>query len=103
MITLAPELPGASDLVRAAVSEGVVAAIGHTDATAEQTREAIEAGARVAMHLFNAMRPVRHREGGPVVAALNDPRVTVELINDGVHVDADVARLVFATTSPSSG
>ncbi|MEU6036928.1 N-acetylglucosamine-6-phosphate deacetylase [Actinomadura sp. NPDC047616] len=96
MITLAPELPGALELVRTAVPEGVIAAVGHTDATAARTREAIEAGARVATHLFNAMRPVHHRDGGPVVATLNDPRVTVELINDGVHVDADVARLVFA-------
>ncbi|MFG2006292.1 N-acetylglucosamine-6-phosphate deacetylase [Spirillospora sp. NPDC048911] len=95
MITLAPELPGGLDLVRAAVDEGVVAAVGHTDGTAAQVREAFDAGARVATHLFNAMRPLHHREGGPIVAALNDPRVTVELINDGVHIDTEVARLTF--------
>ncbi|GGT78145.1 N-acetylglucosamine-6-phosphate deacetylase [Actinomadura citrea] len=98
MITLAPELPGALDLVREAVDAGVIAAVGHTDGTGRSARAAFDAGARVATHLFNAMRPLHHREGGPVAAALNDPRVTVELINDGVHVDPAVARLVFAAT-----
>ncbi|MFI0451236.1 N-acetylglucosamine-6-phosphate deacetylase [Actinomadura sp. 6N118] len=100
MITLAPELPGGLDLVRAAVDEGVVAAVGHTDGTAAQVREAFDAGARVATHLFNAMRPLHHREGGPIVAALNDARVTVELINDGVHIDTEVARLTFTAAGP---
>lgn len=98
MITVAPELPGALDLVRDAADAGVIAAVGHTDASAETTRAAYDAGARVATHLFNAMRPLHHREGGPVAASLTDPRVTVELINDGVHVATDVARLVFAAT-----
>ncbi|MBO2447165.1 N-acetylglucosamine-6-phosphate deacetylase [Actinomadura barringtoniae] len=100
MITLAPELPGALDLIRSAVDQGVIAAVGHTDGTAAHVRAAFEAGARVATHLFNAMRPVHHREGGPVVAALNDPRITVELINDGVHIDTEVARLTFTTAGP---
>lgn len=100
MITLAPELPGALDLIRSAVDQGVIAAVGHTDGTAAHVRAAFEAGARVATHLFNAMRPVHHREGGPVVAALNDPRVTVELINDGVHIDTEVARLTFNGAGP---
>ncbi|WP_329519487.1 N-acetylglucosamine-6-phosphate deacetylase [Spirillospora sp. NBC_01491] len=102
MITLAPELPGALDLVRDAVDAGAVAAVGHTDATAATTRAAFDAGARVATHLFNAMRPLHHREGGPVTAALTDPRVTVELINDGVHVAAEVARLAFAATTATT-
>ncbi|WP_433333425.1 N-acetylglucosamine-6-phosphate deacetylase [Spirillospora sp. CA-294931] len=103
MITLAPELPGGLDLVRQAVDADVIAAVGHTEATAETTRAAFDAGARVATHLFNAMRPVHHREGGPITTALNDPRVTVELINDGVHVDADVLRLAFAASSGPLG
>jgi N-acetylglucosamine-6-phosphate deacetylase len=98
MITLAPELPGALDLVREAVDAGVIAAVGHTDATGETARAAFDAGARVATHLFNAMRPLHHREGGPVAAALGDPRVTVELINDGVHVEPAVVRLAFAAS-----
>lgn len=101
MITIAPELPGALDLVRDAVDAGVIAAVGHTDAPGETARAAFDLGARVATHLFNAMRPLHHREGGPAVAALNDPRVTVELINDGVHVDPEVARLAFAAAGPS--
>ncbi|WP_342669038.1 N-acetylglucosamine-6-phosphate deacetylase [Actinomadura oligospora] len=99
MVTLAPELPGAADLVRDAVRAGVVAAVGHTDATGACVREAFDAGARVATHLFNGMRPLHHREGGPVGAALNDARVIVELINDGVHVEPEVVRLVFAAAA----
>ncbi|MEV5575786.1 N-acetylglucosamine-6-phosphate deacetylase [Spirillospora sp. NPDC052269] len=99
MVTLAPELPGAVDLVRDAVRAGVVAAVGHTDAAGARVREAFDAGARVATHLFNGMRPLHHREGGPVAAALGDARVTVELINDGVHVEPEVVRLVFASAA----
>ncbi|NKZ06564.1 N-acetylglucosamine-6-phosphate deacetylase [Actinomadura latina] len=100
MITLAPELPGALDLVREAADAGVIAAVGHTDATGGTVQAAFDAGARVATHLFNAMRPLHHREGGPIAAALDDPRVTVELINDGVHVEPAVARLAFAAAGP---
>ncbi|GAA3759518.1 N-acetylglucosamine-6-phosphate deacetylase [Spinactinospora alkalitolerans] len=96
MITIAPELPGAPELIRAAVAEGVVAAVGHTEATYDQARAAFDAGATVATHLFNAMRPLHHREPGPIAAALADDRVTVELINDGVHVHAAIAEMVFA-------
>jgi len=77
-----------------------VAAIGHTEATYEQARAAIDAGATVATHLFNAMRPVHHREPGPVVAALEDPRVTVELVTDGVHLHPALHRLVTADVGP---
>ena len=72
-----------------------VAAVGHTEATYEQTRAAIDAGATVGTHLFNAMRPINTREPGPVIALLEDPRVTVELITDGVHVDPALYRHVF--------
>ncbi|NED86296.1 N-acetylglucosamine-6-phosphate deacetylase, partial [Streptomyces sp. SID11233] len=83
MVTLATELPGGLDSVRLLAEQGVIAAIGHTDATYEQTVAAIDAGASVATHLFNAMPPLGHREPGPVAALLEDERVTVELINDG--------------------
>lgn len=96
MVTLAPELPGAIEAIRRIVDAGAAAAIGHTDATYAQARAAIDAGATVATHLFNAMRPVHHREPGPVVAALEDPRVTVELIIDGVHLHPALHRLVTA-------
>ncbi len=86
MITLAPERRGSDDAITRLVGAGVVVAVGHTDATYEQTRHAIELGATVGTHLFNAMRPLHHREPGPALALLEDPRVTVELIADGVHV-----------------
>ncbi|MGW5878809.1 N-acetylglucosamine-6-phosphate deacetylase [Nocardiopsis terrae] len=95
MITVAPELPGALDLIGAAHSSGVVAAVGHTEASYEQTLAAIDAGARVATHVYNAMRPLNHRDPGPIAAVLGDERVTVELILDNVHVHPGAARLVF--------
>ena len=95
MLTLATELPGGIDSVRLLTDLGVIAAIGHTDATYEQTREAIEAGATVATHLFNAMPPLGHRAPGPVAALLEDPRVTVELINDGTHLHPAALELAF--------
>lgn len=95
MVTVAPELPGALDLIGAAASSGVVAAVGHTEATYEQTLAAFDAGASVATHLYNAMRPLGHRDPGPITAALGDERVTVELIVDNVHVHPGAAGLVF--------
>lgn len=99
MVTLAPERPGSDDAIARLVDAGVVVALGHTDATYEQTRRAIELGATVATHLFNAMRPLHHREPGPALALLEDPRVTVELIADGLHVHPAVLR----TTAQAAG
>jgi N-acetylglucosamine-6-phosphate deacetylase len=95
MVTLATELPGGIDSVRLLAEHGVIAAIGHTDATYEQTVEAIDAGATVATHLFNAMPPLGHREPGPIAALLEDERVTVELINDGTHLHPASLQLAF--------
>ncbi|MCZ4099548.1 N-acetylglucosamine-6-phosphate deacetylase [Streptomyces sp. SID13666] len=97
MVTLATELPGGLDSVRLLVEHGVIAAIGHTDATYEQTIEAIEAGATVATHLFNAMPTLNHRAPGPIAALLEDERVTVELINDGTHLHPAVLELAFGS------
>lgn len=96
MVTLAPERDGGPAAIRRIVDAGAVAAIGHTDATYEQAVAAIDAGATVATHLFNAMRPVHHREPGPVIALLEDPRVTVEMITDGVHLHPALYRDVTA-------
>ena len=85
MVTLAPELPGALAAITALRERGVLAAIGHTDADAATARAAINAGATVATHLFNAMPPLHHRAPGPVGVFLDSPRVTVELIADTVH------------------
>jgi N-acetylglucosamine-6-phosphate deacetylase len=95
MVTLAAELPGGIASVRLLADLGVIAAIGHTDATYEQTQEAIDAGATVATHLFNAMPPLQHRQPGPIAALLEDERVTVELINDGTHLHPAVLELAF--------
>ncbi|MFG2885953.1 N-acetylglucosamine-6-phosphate deacetylase [Streptomyces sp. NPDC048297] len=95
MVTLAAELPGGVDSVRLLAEHGVIAAVGHTDATYEQTVEAIDAGATVATHLFNAMPALGHRSPGPVAALLEDERVTVELINDGTHLHPAALELAF--------
>jgi N-acetylglucosamine-6-phosphate deacetylase len=97
MVTIAPELDGAVAAVRRLAGDGVIAAIGHTDATHAETTAAIEAGARVATHLFNGMRGLHHREPGPVLALMDDERVTVELINDGVHLHPALVASVVRT------
>ncbi|ARH92685.1 N-acetylglucosamine-6-phosphate deacetylase [Streptomyces sp. MOE7] len=93
MMTVAPELPGGLASVRLLAEAGVIAAIGHTDSSYDATREAIDAGATVATHLFNAMPPLGHRAPGPVAALLEDERITVELINDGTHLHPAVLQL----------
>jgi N-acetylglucosamine-6-phosphate deacetylase len=100
MITLAPEREGALAAIERIVDRGVVAAVGHTEATYEQTRAAIAAGATVATHLFNAMRPINTREPGPVIALLEDSKVTLEVITDGVHVDPALYRHVTHSVGP---
>lgn len=95
-VTLAPEQPGGFDAIRRFTEAGVAVAVGHTDADAETARRAFDAGATVLTHAFNAMRGIHHRAPGPVVAALRDDRVTLELIADGVHVDLDLVATLFA-------
>lgn len=94
MVTLAPELPNGVEATELLVSRGVVVAVGHTGATYAECQAAINAGARGATHLFNAMPPLHHRNPGPILALLTDPRVHVELVFDNVHVDPELA--VFA-------
>jgi len=101
MVTLAPELDHGIDAVRAIVDGGAVAAVGHTDADYDLTRVAVDAGATVATHLFNAMAPIHHRTPGPIVALLEDERVTVELILDGVHLHPAAARHAYAVAGGS--
>jgi N-acetylglucosamine-6-phosphate deacetylase len=100
MVTLAPERRGGLAAIRQIVDAGAVAAVGHTEATYAQAKAAVDAGATVATHLFNAMRPVHHREPGPVLALMEDPRVTVELITDGVHLHPALYRDVSRTVGP---
>lgn len=94
-LTLAPELPGALDAIPVLAAQGVVVAVGHTEADEDLARAAFDRGARLLTHAFNAMPGIGHREPGPVVAAIMDERVTAELVLDGVHVHPDVARLLL--------
>ena len=100
MVTVAPERHGALAAIERIVERGAVAAVGHTEATYDQARAAIAAGATVGTHLFNAMRPINTREPGPVIALLEDSRVTVEVITDGVHVDPALYRHVTHSVGP---
>ncbi|RFA07275.1 N-acetylglucosamine-6-phosphate deacetylase [Subtercola boreus] len=94
-VTLAPELTGALDAIDRFVAAGVTVGVGHTDADFELTKEAFDHGATLLTHAFNAMPGIKHREPGPVTAALGDPRVALELILDGFHVHPEVARVAF--------
>ncbi|WP_091532112.1 N-acetylglucosamine-6-phosphate deacetylase [Microlunatus soli] len=100
MITIAPELPGAPEAISRFVDNGVAVAIGHTDADDRIVAAAVDAGARVATHLFNAMPPIHHRHPGPIPLLLTDPRVTVELIMDGVHLHPEVLAMAVAAAGP---
>lgn len=95
VVTIAPELAGATTLVRELVEHGIVVSVGHTDADYATTNDAIAAGATHVTHLFNAMAGLHHRDPGPIGAALADERVTVEIIADGVHVHPAVVGIVI--------
>jgi N-acetylglucosamine-6-phosphate deacetylase len=96
VVTLAPELDGGLAAVAALASAGVVVSVGHSDATARQVAAAADAGARMVTHLFNAQRPLHHREPGVVGQALADPRLTSGLIADPSHVGAVARAIAFA-------
>lgn len=95
-VTLAPELPGALEATALLVAAGSRVAVGHTNASADEARAAFAAGATILTHAFNGMRGIHHRAPGPVAAALAAEGVTLEIIDDGVHVHADVVNLAFA-------
>lgn len=102
ILTLAPELPGALDLVASACATGCVVSLGHTDASYAQAMAAIDRGARHATHVFNAMRPFTHRDSGVIGAVLASPQVTAELIADGIHVDEGAMRMLLAAKKPQN-
>lgn len=93
LITIAPEIPGALDLIRHCTARGVRVSIGHTNAVASEARAGIEAGARSATHTYNAMRPLDHREPGVLGEVLDDDNLFAELICDGIHVAPELVRL----------
>jgi N-acetylglucosamine-6-phosphate deacetylase len=96
ILTLAPELPGALELIDQARAQEVIVSLGHSDATYEQALAAVARGARRATHVFNAMRPFSHRQTGIVGAVLTSPQLTAELIADGIHVDGTAMKILFA-------
>ena len=99
LMTLAPELEGAGELIDLLLSRGITVSCGHTDATAEQALEAFDRGARTVTHLFNAMRPFRHRDPGLAGAALSRDDVVVQIILDGVHLAEETARVVWQSAA----
>ena len=94
VMTLAPELPGALSLIERLARSGIVCSLGHSDASYDQARAAVEAGARSATHVFNAMPPLHHRAPGLLGAVLDLSQVDCELVCDGIHVDPAAMRLV---------
>jgi N-acetylglucosamine-6-phosphate deacetylase len=100
ILTLAPELLGATPCIEAARSAGLVVAMGHTDATYEQARAAIAHGVHHAVHVYNAMRPFSHRDSGVLGAILTSPVVSAEMIADGVHVEEAAMRLLLQAKGP---
>ena len=99
MMTLAPELPGADALIDRLLLGGVAVSCGHTDATAEEAVAAFDRGARAVTHLFNAMRPFRHRDPGLAGAALAREDVVVQIILDGVHLAEETVLLVWRSAA----
>lgn len=100
LMTLAPEMPGALDLVRHAVAAGVRISLGHSNATAAETEAAIAAGASSATHTFNAMRAMEQRAPGVLGTVLDDDRLFAELICDRVHVADELVRLWLKAKGP---
>lgn len=97
LITLAPELPGALDATRRLAARGVIVSIGHTNATLDEANAGIAAGARMFTHLYNAMRPLNHRDPGVIAAALAPSPAYAAVIPDGVHVHPEMIRLAYRT------
>jgi N-acetylglucosamine-6-phosphate deacetylase len=101
LITLAPELPGASEFAAHAVARGVRVSLGHSNATAAETRAAIAAGATSATHTFNAMRPLDHREPGILGTVLTTDSLFAELICDGIHSAPEMTKLWWRAKGPN--
>jgi N-acetylglucosamine-6-phosphate deacetylase len=95
VMTIAPELQGAEEIIAEATRRGICVSLGHTDADLDAARAGVSAGARHATHLFNGMRPLEHRDPGIVGEVLTNPNISAEIIADGIHIDPLVVRLVL--------
>jgi N-acetylglucosamine-6-phosphate deacetylase len=100
LISVAPELPGAPDFIRAMTARGIRVSCGHSDATWAQVMDAVAAGAGQVTHLYNAMSPLSHREPGMVGAALSCPQITAEFIADLIHLHPAALQTMFAAKGP---
>ena len=100
MLTIAPEIPGAMEVIPEAAKRGVCVSIGHSDAEMPIAKAAVTAGARHATHTFNAMRPLDHREPGIIGEVLSDDGITADLIADGIHVDPAVVKVFLEAKGP---
>ena len=101
LMTVAPELPNALELIKHATALGVRISLGHSDATAAQTREGIAAGGVSATHTYNAMRGIDHREPGMLGVVLDDEELYAEIIADGIHVDPITVRIYWRSKGPA--
>lgn len=100
VLTIAPEIPGAMEVITEAARRNVCVSIGHSDAEMPVARAAVKAGARHATHTFNAMRPLDHREPGIVGEVLSNSQLTADMIVDGIHVDPVVVELFLKAKGP---
>jgi N-acetylglucosamine-6-phosphate deacetylase len=100
MMTIAPEIPGAMEVIVEAARRGVCVSIGHSDADLPAARSAVNAGARHATHTFNAMRPLDHRNPGIIGEVLADDRITADMIVDGIHVAPEVVKIFLESKGP---
>ena len=94
LVTIAPEMPGAIGLIKYLYKQGIIASVGHTNATYVQTQAGIQAGLSHVTHTFNAMKELHHREPGVVGAALTSPELTLEIIADGIHIHPIVLKIL---------
>jgi len=102
VMTIAPELPGAIEVITAAAKRGVCVSLGHSDADLNAARAGVVAGARHATHTFNAMRPLGHRDPGILGEVLTDSRLSADIIADGIHLDPAVVDLFLKAKGPDA-
>ncbi len=102
VMTIAPELPGAIEVIKEAAKRGVSVSLGHSDASLDAARAGMAAGGRHATHTFNAMRPLGHRDPGILGEVLTDPRLSADIIADGVHVDPLIVELFLKAKGPEA-
>jgi N-acetylglucosamine-6-phosphate deacetylase len=102
VMTIAPELPGAIEVITEAAKRGVCVSLGHSDADLTAARAGVAAGARHATHTFNAMRPLDHRDPGILGEVLTDSRLSADIIADGIHLDPAIVQLFLRAKGPDA-